>query len=151
MNGAYLRQSKTPVPQQARRVRHPPKQKPSAGFRQKSVGKSPTENVVSIPGKPPLRAKVGKPPLLSISRVGVVAEPDREARPSGGAEASDPARLEDTAVVQNRIATRIGPNGWITLGNLPDDGLQQLTELERAGALTDELLKRAVIAMGNAK
>jgi hypothetical protein len=33
----------------------------------------------------------------------------------------DPARLEDTAVIQNRIAMRIGSDGWIVLGNLPAD------------------------------
>ena len=46
-----------------------------------------------------------------------VQEPDREARPSGSAEASDPARPEYTAVVQNRIAKRLG--GWDILGELP--------------------------------
>jgi hypothetical protein len=125
----------------------PSKTKSRCGFLPNVGGKSPTENAISIPGKPPLHAKVEKPPLLSISRVGVMAEPDREARPSGGAEASDPARLEDTAAVQNRIAMRIGSDGWIILGNLPGNELQQLTKLERAGALTDERLMHAVITM----
>ena len=103
------------------RAKHASKTRSQCGFLPKVGGKTPTENVISIPGKPPLQAKVGKPPLLSISRVGVMAEPDREARPSGSAVASDPARREDTAVVQNRIAMRIGSDGWIVLGNLPAD------------------------------
>ena len=69
-----------------------------------------------------------------------MAEPDREARPSGSAEASDPARLEDTAVIQNRIAMRIGSDGWIVLGNLPADELDRITELERERKLTAEEL-----------
>ena len=124
----------------------PAKTKSQYGFLPKAGGEIRTEDVVSIPGKPPLHAKVEKPPLLSISRVGVMAEPDREARPSGSAEASDPARLEDTAVVQNRIAMRIGLDGWVALGNLPDNELERLTELERAGNLTDEELALVVAA-----
>ena len=99
---------------------------------------------LSIPGKCPLQAKVEKPPLLSIFRVGVIAEPDREARPSGSAVASDQARLEDTAVVQNRIAMRIGLDGWVMFGNLPANELERLTELERADNLTDVELAGAV-------
>lgn len=127
------------------------KTKSRCGFLPKAGGKPATENVVSIPGKLPLHAKVGKPPLLSISRVGVMAEPDREARPSGSAEASDPARPEDTAVVQNRIAARIGPDGWIVLQNLPSDELERLTELERAGELTDAVLGLAIAAVRTGK
>jgi hypothetical protein len=124
----------------------PSKAKSQCGFLPKVGGKPPTEKVVSIPGKSPLQAKVEKPPLLSISRVGVTAEPDREARPSGSAVASDPARLEDTAVIQNRIAMRIGSDGWIVLGSLPDNELDRITELERAGNLSDEELALVVAA-----
>jgi hypothetical protein len=60
--------------------------------------------------------------------------------------ASDPALLEDSAVVQNRIAMRIGSDGWIVLGSLPDNELDRLTELERAGGLTNEALALAVPA-----
>jgi hypothetical protein len=73
-------------------------------------------------------------------------EPDREARPPGSAVASDPVLLEDTAAVQNRIAMRIGSDGWVVLGTLPDDELDRLTELERAGKLTDEVLALAIAA-----
>ena len=133
-------------------ARHTPaKAKSQCGFLPKAGGKTPTEKALSIPGKPPLQAKVEKPPLLSISRVGVMAEPDREARPSGSAVASDPAPLERTEVVQNRIAKRL-PDGWGTLGELPTDELARITELERAGELTDAALGLAVAAarMGKA-
>ena len=124
----------------------PSKTNSQCGFLPKVSGKTLTENANSIPGKPPLHAKVEKPPLLSIFRGGVTAEPDREARPSGSAVASDPAPLEDTAVVQNRIAVRIGADGWIVLQNVPTDELVRLTNLERSGNLTDEALALAVAA-----
>ena len=78
----------------ARAARHTPaRAKSQCGFLPNVGGETLTENATSIPGKSPLQAKVEKPPLLSIFRVGVIAEPDREARPSGSAVASDPARL----------------------------------------------------------
>jgi hypothetical protein len=46
------------------------KQNSSGGKRTSPVGGTPTENANSIVAKPPLQAIVGKPPLLSISRVG---------------------------------------------------------------------------------
>ncbi|WP_441254289.1 hypothetical protein [Bradyrhizobium sp. 613_E4_N2_2] len=127
------------------------KTKVQCGFPPKVGGEIPTEKHIFIPGKSPPQAKVEKPALLSIFRGGMPV-PDREARPSGSAEASDPASPEDTAVVQNRIAMRIGPDGWIVLGNLPSDELERLTELERTGTLTDEALGPAIAAaqMGKA-
>ena len=102
------------MPQHVPRAKRLPETKSQCGFLPNSRWRNPAPKMpLSIPGKSPLQAKVEKPPLLSISRVGVMAEPDREARPSGSAEASDPARLEDTAVVQNRIAMRIGSDGWV--------------------------------------
>jgi hypothetical protein len=124
----------------------PSKTRSQCGFSPKVSGKSPTENALSIPEKSPLHAKVGKPPLLSIFRDGMMPEPDRGARPSGGAVASDPARMEDTAAVQNRIAERIGSDGWIVLGTFPDDELDRITQLERARSLTDQELALVVAA-----
>jgi Helix-turn-helix domain len=77
--------------------------------------------------------------------------PDRSLqRPPTGA-LRDPVPKERTEIVQNRIAKRLGPDGWNILGELPADEVERLTELERADALTDEVLMRAVIAMGNTK
>jgi hypothetical protein len=129
----------------------PSKTKSQCGFLPNAGGKIPTENAISIPGKPPLHAKVEKPPLLSISRVGVMAEPARGARSSRSAVASEPARSEDTAVVQNRIATRIGSDGWVRLDELPSNELDRITELERTGELTDRVLGRALAAARIAK
>ena len=75
-----------------------------------------------------------------------MAEPNREARPSGSAVASDPAEREDTAVVQNRIATRIGSDGWVRLGELPSNELDRITEFERTSELRDADLGLAVAA-----
>jgi hypothetical protein len=125
-------------------ARNPPsKTKSRCGFFSKVGGKSPAEIANSIPEKSPLQAKAGNPPLLSISRRGEQAKPDREARPTGGAVASDPAPLERTEVVQNRIAGRL-PGGWFTLMKLSPGELDRLTELERAGSLTDKMLEVAI-------
>jgi len=114
------------------------------GFFPKVRGETTTENTNSIPGKPPLQAKAENPPLLSISRDGVRANPDHEARPSGSAVASDPAPVGRTEIVQNRIASRLGPDGWYILSLLPHGELDRLTEFERKGELTDQMLELAI-------
>ena len=103
-------------------------------------GETPIENVNATAAKPALHDKVVKPTLLSISRGGSAEEPDREARPSGSAVASDPARMEGIEVVQNRIAQRIGRDGWNILGDLPIADLDRITLLECEGELTDGAL-----------
>ena len=46
-------------------------------------------------------------------------------------------------MIQNRIAKRL-PDGWSTLVNCPPTKLVRLTELERAGELTDAVLGLAI-------
>jgi hypothetical protein len=114
------------------------------GFLPKAGGEATTENINSIPGKPPLDANVENPAPLSISRVGMQTEPDREARPQGSAVASDPAPIEGIEVVQDRIARRLGRDGWNILAQMSADELERVTELERQGILRDETLGSVV-------
>ncbi|OAF18781.1 hypothetical protein AXW67_02330 [Bradyrhizobium neotropicale] len=73
-------------------------------------------------------------------------EPDRSLpRPLTDA-LRDPVRREATEVVQDRIAKRL-PEGWLTLMQLPAAELARLTDLERVGRLTDNVLKLAVVEM----
>ena len=50
-------------------------------------------------------------------------------------------RSERPETIQNRIAQRLGPDGWMILGNLPVGRLDQLTAQERAGRLNAETLE----------
>jgi hypothetical protein len=129
----------------ARLAEGPKKQNCGAGKRQISVRKPHRKSQIHSAETTTTCRGAGTTTTLDISGR-LVSNPGREARPSGSAEASDPARLEDTAAVQNRIAMRIGSDGWIVLGALPDDELERLTELEQAGNLTDEVLALAVAA-----
>jgi hypothetical protein len=50
-------------------------------------------------------------------------------------------------VVQNRIARRIGDDGWLVLGEMNDVQRSRLSTLERQGRLDDETLQSAVLAI----
>lgn len=52
---------------------------------------------------------------------------------------------EGDEVVQNRIAQRLGKEGWEVLGLLTDAQRAKLTNLERRGELTDERLAAAAL------
>ena len=90
------------------------------------------------------------------------AQTAREARPSGRAEASGPSssdpktlfaiaslaacEQERTEIVQNRIASRIGSEGWLVLSDMATDELDRLTALERSASLDNITLAEAVRA-----
>ena len=54
---------------------------------------------------------------------------------------------EGVEVVQNRIALRIGDDGWLVLGEMNDAQRSRLCTLERQGRLDDETLQTAVLAI----
>jgi DNA-binding transcriptional MocR family regulator len=56
-------------------------------------------------------------------------------------------RQEGSEVVQNRIARRIGDDGWLVLGDMSDAQRARLSTLERQGQLNDETLESAVLAV----
>lgn len=53
---------------------------------------------------------------------------------------------QSVEVVQNRIAQRLGRDGWMILVELGDDELNRLTELERSRRLDDATLQLALTA-----
>jgi Helix-turn-helix domain len=55
-------------------------------------------------------------------------------------------KQEGAEVVQNRIARRIGDDGWLVLGEMSDAQRARLSTLERQGRLDDETLGSAVLA-----
>jgi hypothetical protein len=56
-------------------------------------------------------------------------------------------KQEGVEVVQNRIAQRIGDDGWLVLGAMNDAQRSRLSTLERQGQLDDETLAHAVLAV----
>jgi DNA-binding transcriptional ArsR family regulator len=74
-------------------------------------------------------------------------EPSRKTRTSGSAERllAFQKKQEGAEVVQNRIACRIGNDGWLVLGEMNDAHRSRLCTLERQGRLDDETLMNAVL------
>jgi hypothetical protein len=81
----------------------------------------------------------------SISRDPSTEKHAREARPSQGAVASEHAALARPDVLQSRIASRLGSNGWLVLQGLEPNHLQNLMALEDRGDLTEAILVRVRI------
>ena len=55
-------------------------------------------------------------------------------------------KQEGAEVVQNRIARRIGDDGWLVLGEMNDAQRSRLSTLERQGRLDDQTLRTAILA-----
>lgn len=70
-------------------------------------------------------------------------EPSSPARrkPVGERLAAFQRKQVGNEVIQNRIASRLGPDGWEILGSITESDLQQATALERRGALDDRMLE----------
>jgi hypothetical protein len=56
-------------------------------------------------------------------------------------------KQEGAEVVQNRIARRIGDDGWLVLGDMNDALRSRLSTLERQGCLDNETLMKAVLGV----
>lgn len=54
-------------------------------------------------------------------------------------------KQEGIEVVQNRIAQRIGGDGWLVLGAMNDMQRSRLSQLERQGRLDEETLANAIL------
>ena len=77
----------------------------------------------------------------SRTNIGDQIETDRSLqRPRTGA-LRDPVHRERIEVIQDRLAKRLGSEGWVVLMELPAGDLERLTELERAGDLTKQMLE----------
>jgi hypothetical protein len=55
-------------------------------------------------------------------------------------------KQEPIEVIQNRIAQRIGDDGWLVLGDMNDHQRTRLTKLERQRKLDEETLHNVVLA-----
>ena len=74
-------------------------------------------------------------------------EPSRRKANSNSAERllAFQTKQEGAEVVQNRIARRIGSDGWLVLGEMNDAQRSRLSTLERQGRLDDATLMKAVL------
>jgi hypothetical protein len=75
------------------------------------------------------------------------SEPSRKIANSNSAERllAFQKKQEGAEVVQNRIARRIGSDGWLVLGEMNDGQRSRLSTLERQGRLDDATLIKAVL------
>jgi hypothetical protein len=73
-------------------------------------------------------------------------EPLREINSDASAERLHAFQLkqENIEVIQNRVARRIGSEGWLILGAMTQQQLARITRLERLGRLDDAELSEAV-------
>jgi hypothetical protein len=62
--------------------------------------------------------------------------------PGRGTQAARPERISGSEVIQNQIALRLGPGGWIILGELTDARRDELTAMQRQGRLDEAALDR---------
>jgi hypothetical protein len=113
---------------------------------------------------PPQKQSAARPPNLRSGQAAVSAptgplslrlnpsiEPSYE--PSRAKMANDAVarqqafqkKQEGAEVVQNRIARRIGDDGWLVLGDMDDAQRARLSTLERRGRLDDATLMSAVL------
>jgi hypothetical protein len=76
-------------------------------------------------------------------------EPPHTSMPPNSAEGLQAfqRKQEGTEVVQDRIARRIGEDGWLILGDMNDAQRARLSTLERQGRLDDVTLATAVLAV----
>ncbi|UYO49664.1 helix-turn-helix domain-containing protein [Rhodopseudomonas palustris] len=78
------------------------------------------------------------------SNISITTEPRAKAAAAVADRLMDfRAKQEGSEVVQNRIAQRIGADGWLVLGEMSDQQRALLTTLERRGELDDVTLGSA--------
>ena len=75
------------------------------------------------------------------------SEPSRKTANSNSAERllAFQRKQEGIEVVQNRIARRIGADGWLRLGEMNDAQRSRLSTLERQGRLDEATLEKAIL------
>jgi hypothetical protein len=108
-------------------------------------GRTATPQRAPEPGRIAVRLNPSREHSIESSR-----EPSTEhprAKTSGDAAARLLAWQGNQAVevIQNRIAQRLGPDGWLILSELSEADLNRLTILERRRKLDDETLRHAIL------
>ncbi|WP_291566100.1 helix-turn-helix domain-containing protein [Bradyrhizobium sp.] len=105
----------------------------------------------------PGRAATSTPPGPQSLRLKPSLEPSFEPSHSNMTTAASERlrafqrKQEGSEVVQNRIALRIGDDGWLILGGMSDAQRAYLTTLERQGRLDDATLASAAFAIRRAQ
>jgi hypothetical protein len=101
----------------------------------------PGQAAISVPTRPQsLRLKPSIEPPCEPSRITITGNAAERLR-------AFQEKQEGVEVVQNRIARRIGDDGWLVLGEMNDAQRARLSTLERQGQLDDETLTTAVLAI----
>jgi hypothetical protein len=94
------------------------------------------------PGRRPGRTALRLKPSIQPSK-----EPSRERLSKSAAERlrAFQSRREPIESIQNRIAQRLGREGWMILMAMSDRELERITTLEQRGQLDDDTLSQAVL------
>jgi hypothetical protein len=101
------------------------------------------------PGQTAISAQTRPQSLRHKPSIEPSNEPSHTCIPSDSAERlrAFQGRQEGLEVVQDRIARRIGVEGWLLLGAMSDGERTRLSTLERQGRLNDETLASALLAV----
>jgi helix-turn-helix protein len=100
------------------------------------------------PGQTAISVQTGPQSLRHKPSIEPSNEPSHTSMPSNSAARLQAfqGKQEGVEVVQDRIARRIGTDGWLVLGAMSDGQRSRLSTLERQGRLDDETLASAVLA-----
>jgi hypothetical protein len=98
------------------------------------------------PGRTAMRPKPSKENSIEPSGEPSQQQPREQPKPGAAARRAAWQKNQSVEVVQNRIARRLGSDGWTILMRLGEPELDHLTTLERQNRLTDQELSRTVMA-----
>lgn len=113
----------------------PPQEKNAARFRDPRPG----QTAISAPTRPQgLRLKPSREPSYEPSHSNTSTDSEERLL-------AFQKKQEGSEIVQNRIASRIGDNGWLVLGEMNDAQRARLITLERQGRLDNETLTNAIL------
>ena len=134
--------SETTKPQSA--ARSSPEDRATIATDVAAMSTSTTPQPSRRPNRTALRLKPSIEPPIEPSRPIISPEAAERMRAFEG-------RQEGMEIVQNRIAQRLGPDGWLILGGLDDDYRAKLTSLERQRKLDDTTLAAAALHVRSAQ
>lgn len=99
------------------------------------------------PARPQSDRKPGRTAMRLKPSIEPSSEPLRARTPTAAAERLQAcqAKQEPIEVTQNRIARRLGPEGWLILGDLSEAERDRLTRLERRHSLDSATLQQAAM------
>jgi Helix-turn-helix domain len=98
------------------------------------------------PGRTAMRPKPSKENSIEPSGEPSQQQPRAQSKPGAAARRAAWQTNQSVEVIQNRIARRLGSDGWTILMNLGEAELDHVTALERQNRLTDQELSRTVMS-----